>query len=156
MQSELIAAAKEFIVIFYNFVVTNKRDIYKFYDSNAIIVHSDHEQPIKVSEINENREIFEPNTQLNVINYSVVPNGDAVNITCNIQIKTPSGTKLGTECFTMVQKEGNYFIVADNLYYLPNENPELVEIPSFKRQNRFQDKPRGKFNPQKFAPYKPH
>lgn len=155
MQTDIISAAKEFIVLYYNFAVKNKSSLYKFYDPEAIIVHPDVESPIKVSELIEKRKSFEPGTQINVLKYSIVPTEGSANITCNIQIIHPNSVQYATQCFTLTQRDNKFYVVAEYIYYQENKDLELLEIPSFKRPNK-PYKPRGQFgNPHQFAPYKP-
>lgn len=105
--------AKEFIRIYYHFLITVKKDIYKFYDPEAIIKLSVSDEPIKVTNQLAKQIAVPLGTELNIIDYSITPTNEFCNITVLFNTIYEDQVTYGSQCFTLVMKDEKIFILSD-------------------------------------------
>ncbi|EAY00116.1 hypothetical protein TVAG_470990 [Trichomonas vaginalis G3] len=130
MSSDWIDDAKEFICLYYNFLVTIKKDIYKFYHPDAVIKTSFSEHQIPVSKQLFHQIGIPPDSELNILKYSIVPFNEFCNITVIFNIKYNDHSYFGSQCFTLNKVDDRIYIVADyQNYQSPPEYPLTEFFP---------------------------
>ena len=106
-----------FVASYYYILIKNPDDMVKFYSKEAQISRDSYVQ--KIAEKQEFFPKIQPSDELSILDYHGLPITNGFNIIVNGILKIGNELNYFIHQFTLQQKSQRYFIVGDNLTFLP-------------------------------------